>query len=364
MGNTTRFFERLRDHSEIKLRILRKFIPPWRAKLGHKVRSRGDSRLWYVDGFAGRGRYDDGSEGSPIIGAQEALRSLQESRGYTLGCVNVELEHRRYEELERNTETYKAAGVALRNLPGDFCEQISVIMEIIRDDPVLVFVDPFGIKPLRMAKLLPLLRREAEIDLMLVFQTPAVYRLARVRPNYVSDAVGDDSWQAQWQTSGVGAVLDVLCRRIKAEGRFFAVANYAVRGERDAAPKYHLVVASRSYDAFLLLNDSICEEESSLDAKFYRNLGQRSFLPTIDREADERTLVEAILQFGRLHERTTRSDIVQYLVIHNWATWHSSQMKRAIGGLIEAEFVERRSPRKIDTDELIFIRGRVIGERQ
>src|SRR3990172_7655047 len=118
MAQTRKFFERLRDHSEIKLRILRKYIKPWSAKLGLKVRRRGESRIWYVDGFAGPGRYEDGAEGSPIVGARRAQEVLQERRGFTLGCVNVELEAARFSQLERNTTEFERAGVPVLNLPG------------------------------------------------------------------------------------------------------------------------------------------------------------------------------------------------------------------------------------------------------
>ena len=58
------FFDNLRDHSEVKHRILASFLTPWAAKLGSTFRGRSGV-IWYVDGFAGAGKYGDGRDGSP-----------------------------------------------------------------------------------------------------------------------------------------------------------------------------------------------------------------------------------------------------------------------------------------------------------
>ena len=50
------FFDNLRDYSEIKLRILGRFLAPWAAKLGFWTRRRNGA-IWYVNGFAGPGKY-------------------------------------------------------------------------------------------------------------------------------------------------------------------------------------------------------------------------------------------------------------------------------------------------------------------
>ena len=61
------FFDNLREHSEVKHRILASFLTPWAAKLGSMVRGKSGV-IWYVDGFAGAGRYGDGRDGSPLKG--------------------------------------------------------------------------------------------------------------------------------------------------------------------------------------------------------------------------------------------------------------------------------------------------------
>ena len=75
---TAEFFENLRDYSEIKHRILARFLTPWTVKLGSWARRR-NGVVWYIDGFAGPGKYEDGSDGSPLLGLRRAKHIQIES---------------------------------------------------------------------------------------------------------------------------------------------------------------------------------------------------------------------------------------------------------------------------------------------
>src|ERR1035437_7730074 len=58
-------------HTKIKHAILRAYLHGWLP-----IMARWNGRIVFIDGFAGPGRYVDGSPGSPII----ALRALLEHR--------------------------------------------------------------------------------------------------------------------------------------------------------------------------------------------------------------------------------------------------------------------------------------------
>ncbi|MGB6836397.1 MAG: three-Cys-motif partner protein TcmP [Dehalococcoidia bacterium] len=355
MAQTSHFFEQLRDHSEIKLRILGKFVVPWSAKLGFKAQARGGQRIWYVDGFAGPGKYRDGKAGSPLIGAGQALGVLRGNKEYVLGCVNVEREPSYFRSLEELTQHFKDQGVPMHNLHGDFSSLVPRIAEIIgAHDPVLVFIDPFGIKPLVYQSLKHLIARPGEVDLILIFQTRAVWRLATEHGDLVTRAVGSDEWAPLWKTQRLDAVLDTLEANLLSDGKFCAVAAYGVRAEKEAAPKYHMVMASRSVHAFELLNDMICQEEKQLGTEAYARRAQTSFLPEFDRFASQQELTNAILAHCRAQSRTTRRDIVDHILLSHWGQWHTGDVKQAVRGLIEAGWLARhkRGKGQIDTDPL------------
>lgn len=347
MGDTSRFFAELKDHSEIKLRIFQQFIVPWAAKLGYKARGRGANQLWYVDGFAGPGKYEDGSDGSPIIAAQQAANMVVADSPIKLGCVNVEVDRPRFSELEANTSRFKDSGVEIYNINDDFSNSIAQILRIVGDsDPVLAFVDPFGIKPVKFNRLQRLIERSGEIDMFLTFNTPAVSRLATDNPNLISEAIGSANWTSK-------DIVRQMMANLKMTGRFFDVLSYPIRAEKDAPPKYDLLLASRSYTAFELLNDSVAAEESRLKQKAYAMMAP-NFLQQWEEQASERELLDAIQAFGMSKARTTRQQIVRHLVLKFWERWHTGDMKKATATLVDVGKAHREHAGKIDTDPLTF----------
>ncbi len=55
------FFDGKAEAARLKHLILRKYLPPFISKVGYTAT---DGRVVIVDGYAGPGRYEDGSEGS------------------------------------------------------------------------------------------------------------------------------------------------------------------------------------------------------------------------------------------------------------------------------------------------------------
>ena len=143
-----RFFDNLRDHSEIKLRILGKFLVPWAAKLG-STSVRGSGVIWYVDGFAGKGRYEDGGEGSPVLGLHRARLTQIEKRRYDLACFFIEKQRNHWESLENIVIPFRRDGINVINRHGEFSTFIPKIVRATQGSPVLLFVGPFGISPLK-----------------------------------------------------------------------------------------------------------------------------------------------------------------------------------------------------------------------
>src|SRR5690242_4199488 len=70
MGKAKRkFFRAFKDHTLLKLGVLRAYLTRWTRILLKSGRQR---RVWFVDGFAGKGRDDTGNEGSPLIACRIA----------------------------------------------------------------------------------------------------------------------------------------------------------------------------------------------------------------------------------------------------------------------------------------------------
>ncbi|MGE8022117.1 three-Cys-motif partner protein TcmP [Peribacillus frigoritolerans] len=65
------FFTELQNHSEVKLSILEKYTIPWMRKI--ILNKYGPKKCLLIDGFAGKGKYDNGKKGSPVIMIEAAV---------------------------------------------------------------------------------------------------------------------------------------------------------------------------------------------------------------------------------------------------------------------------------------------------
>ena len=151
-------FEEFEEHTLLKHGILRRYIQAWARKLLF-ARGRKFDRIWIVDAFAGTGSDEQGHPGSPLIAAriaQEVERDLA-SRGMsgTVRVLAIEKEREFYDKLVERMEAYTEGDdptVILRH--GTLAERIDGFVEYVGDDPVLYFLDPFGVDGLQKELLL------------------------------------------------------------------------------------------------------------------------------------------------------------------------------------------------------------------
>jgi three-Cys-motif partner protein len=117
---------------------LQRYIRLFVGKLGFS-----NPAIYYVDGFAGQGRYGDKEIGSAFIGAESAASPIQSSRKDVLRCINVEEDPVVFSELEKNLAPHKATGL-ITNLQGTFQSNLPGILAKVGNAPAFFFIDPFG----------------------------------------------------------------------------------------------------------------------------------------------------------------------------------------------------------------------------
>lgn len=351
------FFSELKDWSEIKLRILEKYVDAYRRKRG-----RWNPWLYYVDGFAGAGRYGkppDMEEGSPLRLARLAQQIAGEGKNYRLVCLNTELDPARFNELRSCLESFDPTIV--QAWEGAFATHLPRILTLTRGAPALFFLDPFGVKPITMDQLRPVLTRP-DTELLLNLNTRALKRLAgfgasaaresEAKVRLVSQVFGVDPsdpvpvWLAAWRE-----LRDPLAwerwaatwyqERLLAEAPHlqFAVAH-PVRDRFRANPKYFLVFATRHYDAIPIMNDLICREEDDLfdrTAAFGAN-GQMSLeavLRPVEQDDRLARLKQEILEYGSQHQGLNREQMLRHFVLRDFGELKRKHYFRAIDALCQ-----------------------------
>lgn len=137
------FFEKKKDWSEIKDTLLGAYLKPYFQKIlmtRHPV--------FYVDCFSGKGRFDDGKPGSPIIALdvrKECMASTKSEKASIDMCF-IDLNYA--SELEINLRDYEASGWKPIIISGKYEEKIIDVLKNKRNYNVFLYIDPYGIQAL------------------------------------------------------------------------------------------------------------------------------------------------------------------------------------------------------------------------
>jgi three-Cys-motif partner protein len=172
-------------HTRAKHQILTKYLGAW-----FPIISKFSGRVLYIDGFAGRGRYDDGSEGSP----QLAMRTLIEhpilaQRAKTQFLfMFIEKNAANAASLETELQKLEDSGVVPPNVlwqvvNGSFDTEMQQLCARLREQgknraPTFAFIDPFGYTKFPMDLLVELAQSPAT-ELFINFMVGFIQRFIK-----------------------------------------------------------------------------------------------------------------------------------------------------------------------------------------
>ncbi len=372
----TTFFDELQDWSEIKLRLLTKYFDAYQ-----RIRGGSHPRIYYVDGFAGAGEYGDGPtrrEGSPVRLARLAQQIADTGKPYQLICINTEIDPDNCAKLERALAGSPPELVQVRC--GAFADHLPAILGLIGSAPAVFFLDPFGVKPITLAQIEPLLRRQ-DTELLLNVNTRRLRLMAgfedstskdrAAKLRLVSEVLGEDpaaaspEWLREWQRLGdpihweTWAASTYAGRLLERSPHLRYALSYAVRETYRANPKYHLIFATRSDKPIPIMNDLICTEEDDLFSKteLVAKGGQLSFLGTLRASAhDDRltAMAEEIHAYGVGHQGCTRPQIIRHFLLQNFGQLKQKHYRQVLGQLVQDGRATFANGRQNDHDPITF----------
>ena len=143
----TGFFKEKKEWSKIKDTLLGGYLPQYFQKVLFTKRP-----IYYVDCFAGKGRFDDDQDGSPMIAAQSISKSISNSKlepallQDAIRPYFIELNHA--DALRENMKTAPCFPGKYEVISGKFEEKICGILSDRKGDNVFLYIDPYGIKAL------------------------------------------------------------------------------------------------------------------------------------------------------------------------------------------------------------------------
>jgi len=150
MSNET-FFEERTEESEVKTEIVRKYFWAWAKIISKQVKKSGNSKIGYVDLFAGQGRYEDNSKSTPLLILEGAIRDEEIRKMLVTWFNDSELENsiKLEEEIKQlqdiNLLKHKPIITSFK-VNDSLAEQFDKMKTI----PTLYFLDPWGYKGLSL----------------------------------------------------------------------------------------------------------------------------------------------------------------------------------------------------------------------
>lgn len=253
-GAGDRYWENQGLPSVLKHELLRRYLPKFAGKTGSRSAS-----VVYLDGYAGRGRYADGTPGS----AERILQIAVEPVGISYQLFFHETDPDNYAALKPVVDEYKARGVQAEASPAEVTAGLSRVIDAARGLPLFLFLDPcgLGIPFSDLTEILSGPRRDRwpPTEVLLNFSLEAVRRIAghvtSETPNErtmarLDAALGGDWWRDIIKTDGVTdhAVDEIVRGFMDRLGRATKMRIAACPATRAPShkPVYHLVLCTRS----------------------------------------------------------------------------------------------------------------------
>lgn len=280
-GAGDRYWEYQGLPSVLKHELLRRYLPIFAGKTGSRSAS-----VVYLDGYAGRGRYDNGTAGS----AELILKVAEDytERGISFRLFFHETKRKNYAVLKPVVDEYRARGVQAEASPEEVIKGLATVIDAAHGLPLFMFLDPcgVGIPFSELTKVLSGPRRDVwpPTEVLLNFSLEAVRRIGgHVNSETPTEksmarldaALGGEWWRDVIREHGVtdDAVREIVDGFIKrlAKATKMRIVACPVSRAPSQKPVYYLVLGTRKPLGIWYFGDSAARAEEkwwdTLEAK-------------------------------------------------------------------------------------------------
>lgn len=285
------FFKEKKPWSEVKDDLLGCYFKPYVSKILHTYKP-----LVYVDCFAGKGKFEDGNPGSPLI----ALDIINECTCITtvdtvnINAIFIDLNYAA--DLIENLKGYSNTHI----ISGKYEDNILNILKDKAGSNIFLYIDPYGIKALQHSLFDGFARgsfnsiellinmnsfgfiREAchavgsTFDDKALFDDLVEYSSTTLDASEKSiqelnEIAGGDYWKQIIDSYKSGKIdgyeaesefSEQYCKRLMDSFKY--VLNMPLRIKKGQRPKYRLIHATNHRDGCLLMVDNICNRWEAL----------------------------------------------------------------------------------------------------
>lgn len=299
------FFKEKKSWSEVKDELLGCYLIPYFNKIFWTGKP-----ILYIDGFSGKGKFEDGKNGSPLIAWEcfdHSLLLYQGRKKPTINMKFIDLNHT--EELDGNlSEKQKEHSEVIS---GKFEEKIACLLQIEAsknpNQNVFLYIDPYGVKALDVELLNTLPSMFETVELLINLNTWGFFRMAlgkgsdflkEIEENLdgldeyessktatieeLNTIAGGDYWQeiiTRLNNKMIGSVQAEKefsqKYKLSLNKRYKYVLDMPIRLKTGQLTKYRMVYATNHHDGCVLMADNIAKRADQLVVEI-QNHGQMS----------------------------------------------------------------------------------------
>lgn len=278
MGKTDQFFKEKQPWSKVKDAVLGTYLEPYLTKV-----STFGAPIRIADCFAGKGRFDDGDPGSPLIICDAVQRQLDRV-GHAASDIKVILIEKKYpKELKKNLPPKDWVHL----LEGDYesCMETFIAKYDAKGRHLFLYADPFGIKSLRFSYFENIQQQGFKtVELLLNLnafgflregcrllnlekhepEEPLEYEPDVNSPEHLDEIAGGSYWRGivsdyyagtQTMRDAEEAFVKLYCEKLRTV--FEYVVNTPIKAKLNHIPKYRIIFGTKHADGLLLMVDSM-----------------------------------------------------------------------------------------------------------
>lgn len=328
--DTANFFVSKKEWSEVKDALLECYLKPYITKIIHTHKT-----VNYIDCFAGKGKFEDGKLGSPILALNIIANCMRENKGFSFPKINKYFIERDYStELKENLKNYRNTTV----LNGTYQDNIKSILKQKDGENVFLYIDPFGIKCLDFT-LFDLYSKSnfSSIEMLINFNSfgfiREACRIKKMESVYIPEIDTiikifgglEQDVESEQELNNIAdgdywikIIEDFYSKKItcyeaeklfseaycdKLKERFKYVVNMPIRLKAGQQPKYRMIHVTNNEDGCLLMVQNICNRWKNLSSIQLKNSAPSLFEENIENEiidegSTKKVILEQLNQYG------------------------------------------------------------------
>jgi spore photoproduct lyase len=278
-------FDQKKPQTVSKHKIFENYLEPW-AKI---IANQKWNDAYYIDAFAGTGKYiKTGEAGSPVIAAQILLK-CQKPR-CKFHCICVEKDSKRYKILKNSIKRFTGKlNIEIYN--GEFLDFIQTILDRIKDFPAFFFVDPEGFSGMDFETIEAILNLSSK-EIFINFQYNAIQRWLKAPKveNTITTLFGTSNYK---KCENEVELIELYKKQLRQTGAF--VWYFKNKFPNKNRTLYYLIYATKNITGFKIMKHVMFEEAS-----------RRYFEPYLFAEIDFKTFQQQIF------DKYKRGEFVEY----------------------------------------------------